>query len=914
MGKRTPLYYTFGNHMHWVGMQWLWGHEVLPGSVRDMLQLVDETGARGNVNFDAVGYEKMAVESPQVLGELRASIERGDIEPIGCSYGQPYGLFHGGESNVRQFTHGVRTVQRLLGVRPKSFWEEEFYYFPQLPQLLRQCGYTGACLFFQWTWHSPELPKEPHGLVLWEGIDGTQIPTLPRNDLNVHQWPEDFDGLLDGPLIHEREVQWGPPAIVQWIELMPSRDWMCRSEVLSPRLKELMGDDRFDVRPRTCSQLIDELKENFQESPSLKEGDQPAPGEHPTLPVCRYSMDEIWHGVTLGKHGDRHPRTSRQTESLILFAESVSAVASLFGRPYPSWNVYPAWELDEAWRELLVAQHHDNHECESLCGFIGYHQMEKAESLAAEVAGRARGHLIARAGALIYSNPQGFGLLGPITDEADADPFVPPFGYADIERFQGDPAVVRCERKGKVATLTRGKLKVKVDLKTGGVVQLTSADCPRGLLSKKGAFLGLTMTRGDEVARIASASEVEVDDGDLGVYVESDEVSVEVRPVVTADAVDINWMFKEHFAFPDIGLNCALRGSINPAFKIAEIRTDGPFGAQTVKGTCCGRRKYPRGDWMTSAQWFEPIENAIHAHTWLDLIGEDGSGILIINNSSQQWFRTETGVEMVLVANDLWDGGRVGLDHDRPIGVRLVPHGPMTDQQRTRFAIEFAARDECQRLTAITYGVVPPYGIGGGEFPDEPDLPPVFGPLEIDGAPNVLAHAFFRESMKSGENMPDWAGHRMFKDSDGACDHPFAVRLVEWDGDGANVSLTLAGDVALAAKTNVMGETGDWKMGEAPDDVPPHLEDTGWLEVERDVEPPAWAIVDGKPIAFKGEPIHWSRVRFAMRPREIATVMADMVMGRKQWRDLDARRKVWATIHKAEQGTEPGTNQGADGG
>jgi alpha-mannosidase len=134
--ERKPLYYTFGNHMHWVDMQWLWGYGVLPGCVQDMLRLIDETGARGNVNFDGIGYEKMAAECPEALASLRAAVAEGTVEPVGCSYGQPYGLFHGGESNVRQLTYGVRSVRRLLNVRPRSFWEEEFYFFPQLPQML----------------------------------------------------------------------------------------------------------------------------------------------------------------------------------------------------------------------------------------------------------------------------------------------------------------------------------------------------------------------------------------------------------------------------------------------------------------------------------------------------------------------------------------------------------------------------------------------------------------------------------------------------------------------------------------------------------------------------------------------------------------------------------------------------------
>ena len=70
------------------------------------------------------------------------------------------------------------------------------------------------------------------------------------------------------------------------------------------------------------------------------------------------------------------------------------------------------------------------------------------------------------------------------------------------------------------------------------------------------------------------------------------------------------------------------------------------------------------------------------------------------------------------------------------------------------------------------------------------------------------------------------------------------------------------------------------------------------MEVERRAEPPGWAAPEGLPIQFKGRPLEWSAVRFRMRPREVATIYLDMVMGRKQWRDLDAKREVWATVHK----------------
>ena len=68
---------------------------------------------------------------------------------------------------------------------------------------------------------------------------------------------------------------------------------------------------------------------------------------------------------------------------------------------------------------------------------------------------------------------------------------------------------------------------------------------------------------------------------------------------------------------------------------------------------------------------------------------------------------------------------------------------------------------------------------------------------------------------------------------------------------------------------------------------------SGWLDVEP-ARPPDWA----RGAAVGARTIEWSQVRFEMRPFEIATIMADLVMGRKQWRDLDARREVWAKVHK----------------
>jgi alpha-mannosidase len=329
------LYYTFGNHMHWVDMEWLWGYFVLPSSVRDMLAFCAHGGIKGNVNFDAVGYEKLAVEAPEALAELRDAIAAGTIEVVGGSYAQPYGQFHGGESNIRQRVYGARTIRRLLGVWPKTFWEEEFDFFPQLPQMLAQTGFEYASLFFQWTWHTPEMPRESIPAIWWEGLDGTRLLAASRNPLNLHQWPEDFALLLESDDLNAMET----PGIVQWLELMPSPDWMCRSEVMIPALDRLLADPRFQVVPMTLSEYLDRARSSAE--------------------VRRYTLDQVFHGLSLGKNGDHFRQLSADAEHWTLAAETISVLAGFAGRPYPSWDVYPTWELEEAWRELMIGQHHD---------------------------------------------------------------------------------------------------------------------------------------------------------------------------------------------------------------------------------------------------------------------------------------------------------------------------------------------------------------------------------------------------------------------------------------------------------------------------------------------------------------------------------------------------------------------------
>ncbi|MGE5603575.1 MAG: glycosyl hydrolase-related protein [Nitrososphaerales archaeon] len=820
-GARLPIYYTFGNHMHWVNMEWLWGPETLPGSVRDMLRFAAETGARGNINFDAAGYEKLASEAPDALAELRAAVEAGAIEVVGGSYGQPYGLFQGGESNIRQRVYGVRTVRRLLGVRPQAFWEEEFDFFPQLPQMLVGAGFRSASLFFQWTWHTPYIPEEDVSAVLWEGIDGTRLPAASRNNLNLHQWPEDVLELVKSASLCGGPVR----GLVQWLELLPSPDWMCRSELMIPPLRTLMDSTECEIRFATLSEYV------------AAAGDR--------APVRNYTLDDVYHGVSLGKNGDLFRHLSRRGEQRLLAAETLAAVAGLWGRPYASWDVYPAWELDEAWRQLLIAQHHDNDECEGLCGHIGQGYYAHSSALAQDVAGRTLQLLADRttgpAGRKVAFNPLGWPRDVAWTDATGAMRVagqVPAFGYTVLDPDSCpvvEPAMID-EDQDRV-TLRRGALAVTVDRARGVITQIGAPVFPDGVLRPECPLAGIAMRRAGEDEGFPQA-EVTAAGTEAAPAIEirrhgreGAELLVTVTLAETLDAVDVHYC-AEGLPRPDGGVAAALRTTIGINLPAARLIHDHPYGVSEIQARGKYVRKYPTGDWMTSPQVYEEVHGPFTALQLLDLCDGD-RGLLYLHDGNQAFLRDGEAVQHILTMYDPWDEDYFVDRVD--VHVRLSPHGPLNHAERWCLAQEF---------TRPAFLASAPEA--GGDLPEK-------GGWFVCDAPGVAMTALYREAESAGQGFEGYAGEGI--------GFPYVVRLVELNGEPATARLTVPGPVAAAYRTNLLGEVQETLDSQEP----------------------------------------WS-CELPLAPYEIATVYLDLVPGRKVARGLDERRSVWATAHKVSQG------------
>lgn len=803
-----PLRYTFGNHMHWVDMEWLWGYHVLPGCIRDMLNLCREGGIKGCVNFDGIGYEKLAAEDPEALSELRDAIHSGMIEVVGGSYGQPYGLFHGAESNVRQRVYGARAIRRLFGVPVKTFWEEEFDFFPQLPQMLRGVGIEYGSLFFQWTWHTPEIPREDAPAVLWTAPDGSEIVCATRNKLNLHQWPEDMDATFAS--LSDGDAMETPQLIQQWLELMPSPDWMCRSELILPKLQELMIDSRFEITPVTLGEYLAE-----------QSGD---------LPVRRYGMDQVWHGMTLGKNGDNMRRLSGTAERSLLTAETLAAVAGLFARPYAQWDVYPTWELEEAWRELLSAQHHDNDECEGLCGHVGRFSYHRSLSLSGHIRHRTMQLISQRVeapgGSLVVFNPTGWvvgdTLFHPITGHPVVVRDIPPFGFKVVAPGEEEGKAHAWQLHAGGATGMLGGIRVDVDA-FGRIAQIYSPEWPEGILEAP-LLVVSGIVEGEQGGYDFEWMGIDPQSRDLVIrYTDIAGGSMEawIKLVNETAAVDITLRFAST-SRPGPGLT----SSFQMPFSVRgwnRLITDQPYGFSEISATGEFLKKYPEGDWMTSPQWFETVHNPFTCLTCVDVIAEE-KGLLVIHDGSQQWLRKDRVLSNVLTAYDPWDEDYFVRDYQ--VSYRLIPHRGLKNSERWMLAQTFLRGAEC----AV-------------KAHDGGDIPASFSALQVNGA---VATALYRETRDSAKGQPKHAADVLRRD------YPYVLRMVEFDGEAVAAELKTEMTVEWKVRTNLLGEP------------------------------------EG------GSDLH----ALQLRPYEIATLYLDIQEGQKVVRDLDAKREIWATVHR----------------
>ena len=329
-------------------------------------------------------------------------------------------------------------------------------------------------------------------------------------------------------------------------------------------------------------------------------------------------------------------------------------------------------------------------------------------------------------------------------------------------------------------------------------------------------------------------------DGDRVVVVHRSPAGDEVRLTVSLapERDAVDLTFtSEALVRPDGRHHASLMTLIEPDLAVHTLLHDTPYAVTPVVGRGRYQRKYPTGDWMTSPQVFETVVDPFTGLQLVDLLDETGAGLLWLHDGSQGFLRAERGMWNVLSMYDPWDE-----DHFVPelhARMRVFVHHGLDHATRWRLAQEFTRPVLVRR----------PDRDGG-------DLPASFSQAQLTGHSGAVLTALFRETGYAAAGMTEHVSTRV--------DRPVLARLVEFTGEAGTAELVIDGTVAQAWRTSALGEIQ-------------------------------------APLPVTSGPNGTSRVAVELRAYEIATLALDLVEARKQARDLDAHRNVWATVHRIEE-------------
>lgn len=289
------------------------------------LEIEPETWDRVRTNEPAAYAELQALAADQSAG--------GRVEFVNPAYAQPYLWNISGESIIRQFQYGIKKVrEHFPDAVFSTYSSEEPCFTSALPGILKSLGYRNAVLKNPDTCWGGYVRAFGAELINWVGPDGTSLPTIPRYAVEALQ-----------PGSTWQTIAWNNSAT--YLDAARSAGirhpiGMCLQDA-GWRNGPWLGDP-----PARQSEYVT-WRGYFQR---LSEE-----GQAPDIPDWRLTQEDVQVSLVWGAQVlQRLAQQVRATENRLVQAEKVAALASVYsGLPYP------AGVFDEAWRNLMLAQHHD---------------------------------------------------------------------------------------------------------------------------------------------------------------------------------------------------------------------------------------------------------------------------------------------------------------------------------------------------------------------------------------------------------------------------------------------------------------------------------------------------------------------------------------------------------------------------
>jgi len=300
-----------------------------------------------NLELEPESWDSIALSDPSAYADFQRlfadQTSKGRIEYVNPSYGQSYLFNISGESIIRQFGYGMKTLRRHFpGAVFSIYSSEEPCFTSALPQILRSYGFKYASLKNPntcWGGYTRAFGGE---LVNWVGPDGTAILTSPRYAVEA----------LKPRSIWETIAAGGGADYVKAAFAYGIRHpvGMCLQDAGWAFGPWLRGGNYMPTVYETWRGYFENVAGSRGERLGLgvdvgRRADQD----------WKFSQEDVLVGLMWGAQVlQRIAREVRQSEHLIIQAEKTAAMAKV-------WRgvEWPGTLLDESWRTLLLSQHHD---------------------------------------------------------------------------------------------------------------------------------------------------------------------------------------------------------------------------------------------------------------------------------------------------------------------------------------------------------------------------------------------------------------------------------------------------------------------------------------------------------------------------------------------------------------------------
>lgn len=343
--SKPNFYYFFCNHWTQGGIGfafpsgWYGGRKYdrtfsTAYTIHKMLDAADDyPGLKVSMELDAYSYEEIEKEDSACIERLKQYISEGKAAVDGGTYGQPFGQDYGWEPNIRHLTFGKKAIKEVLDYDIRAFLVEEQWFHPQLPQLLVKSGFQYASLQNQ---NSGQVMPLNEAMISWKGMDGTEVPTVPANDLMV-SCVRQYTGYRE---YKDRIKDYDRPLLFQWVEIWPpGMDWGASADPFEKGIKHV---EEWGGKPVTLQEYFD-FELPGRELQSIY------------IPLDKSNYKNNWYqDGGWGYDGDKVIMVDQIVEQSLLAYETLSAIKTL---KFPAFNDRDT--LNSLWKQYLILQNHD---------------------------------------------------------------------------------------------------------------------------------------------------------------------------------------------------------------------------------------------------------------------------------------------------------------------------------------------------------------------------------------------------------------------------------------------------------------------------------------------------------------------------------------------------------------------------